>query len=315
MEQNSLPPTPEKPASEATPTPQPPAAPKAGNIFSKHKVWWLVLVIICLIFSLAFPGNVSNPEFFWASVIGNCVGKFLVAFLLAGFVWLLSLLGRSKTTSAQFMSCFTVALVIATVSQLFVESYRNEAGNGLQQQVQQEQELGNTHTPPGNQLVQQYRQYNPQDNRPDDDITLEFAVRYPDKFQQFPDAVADYRRITNSVEGQYMLARQEVLNNCEIFDSHLYSTPDGQGGIYASKIDGRIRNKSTKTISMLTLKISIYGADKSLIDTKGVMLGVTPNLLEELAPGDVKSFDAEVYIPRVPAGFTWSYSITDATFH
>jgi hypothetical protein len=77
-----------------------------------------------------------------------------------------------------------------------------------------------------------------------------------------------------------MLTKYEVLANSEIFDSQLLYQPDGQGGIYITKMDGRIRNKSTKTVSSLTLKISIYGSDKTLIDTKTVTLDLYP---EEVA--------------------------------
>ena len=283
-------------------------------------------MIVCLIFSVVFPpstrnpGLVYNPDFLWASIIGNCIGKFVVAFLLAGFVWLMSLLMRSKTTSAQFMSALTVALGLSMAAQLVADSYQNETNNRASQQPVQPAQVPDNNgvqivssTQP-NSIVQWWRSQNPTDNSSDDEITLNLASRYPEAFQTYPDAVADYRRITNSPEGQYLLTKHEVLNGCEIFDAHLFSKKDGHGGIYASKMDGRIRNKSTKTISSVTLKISVLGTDKALIDTKTVRLGVSPNYLEELAPGDVKSFDVEIYIPRVPEGFTWSCTITDIAF-
>ena len=66
--------------------------------------------------------------------------------------------------------------------------------------------------PGPNELVKIYRQYNLHDTRPDDDITLEMAARYPDKFQKFPDAVSDYQRIRKNLLLQMAPQFKDVFN-------------------------------------------------------------------------------------------------------
>ena len=60
-----------------------------------------------------------------------------------------------------------------------------------------------------NRLVQWYRGKNPNDNRGDDELTLELAAKYPDTFQTYDDAMEDFNRITKELEA----ARKQALRD------------------------------------------------------------------------------------------------------
>lgn len=137
MEQNASTLHAEPPAPPAPPAPQRTTKRQTGNVFSKHKIWFLVLLVVCLFFCAAFPSKTISSEILWASVIGRVAGMFIGAFLLAGFVWLVSLLTRSGTTSVQFMCVFTVAISLFIASQVFLFVYDKKSGSVSQLSTQQ----------------------------------------------------------------------------------------------------------------------------------------------------------------------------------
>ena len=107
--------------------------------------------------------------------------------------------------------------------------------------------------------------------------------------------------------------RSVVRSSVKVFDTSLRFEPSprfGEGYVCTSEIQGRIRNQGTNTLSYLFLKISVFSPDKALIDTEQVAIRKL-----YLAPGDVKSFSENVYIDRVPVGFSWTYSITFGGFN
>jgi hypothetical protein len=66
--------------------------------------------------------------------------------------------------------------------------------------------------PGPNGAVQAFRKLNPSDQRSDNDLTTYLALAYPDTFNQYPDAVADYQRIQKSLALQFAPQFWDVFN-------------------------------------------------------------------------------------------------------
>lgn len=225
---------------------------KTGNVFRKHPIWWLTLLIACLVYAMMFPGKVSARDILWAHVLGSVLGMFGVAFVLTGVAHVISILTRKRMTSQQFMSTFSVAILIVMVAHLVNIVHENTT---------------------------------------------------PEKTS------SEWEKSFDEIQKE----RDQALRSIELFETSVETKPaptHGEDYVYVSRIHGRIRNRSTKTLSTLTLKISILNADKALIDTKSITLP-----LLAIAPGDVQSFSQETYIDRVPKTFAWRYSITAGEFY
>jgi len=224
------------------PNQEPPPVPsvRTGNVFSKHPVWWLVLVILCLLFAVAFPNESSGREIFWAYVVGSVAGMFFVGFVFGGIAYVVSLFTRKRMTSQQFMSIFTFAIAMALGARVVVAIYEKKSPDNVQRE------------------------------------------------------------------------QAQLLKNVELFESSVQYVPSpshGEAYVYVNQIQGRVRNRSSKTVASLTVKISVFSADNTLIDTEAFTLRDL-----RLATGDVKSFSERIYIDQVPKGFSLAYSITSGEF-
>jgi hypothetical protein len=137
-----------------------------------------------------------------------------------------------------------------------------------------------SHVGTGNSLVKAYREQVPTDQRSDDELTLLLGKQHDQdsSFASVPDFVEDYQRVK--------------LRPDFSFD----------------KIEGKIRNNGSKTLSRLTLKILIYASD-------GGLVGEYPlTLYSDIPPYEMKSFSENVKIERVPKGFKWNHQFVDGNF-
>ena len=100
--------------------------PNAGNVFTNHKTWWLVLLVVSLVFSLVFRSEPSSREILWAHALGSVVGMFFTAFVLTGIPWLVAVIARRRMTTVQFMSTFTVAIGLVMASRIVVLAHEKE---------------------------------------------------------------------------------------------------------------------------------------------------------------------------------------------
>lgn len=92
------------------------------GIFSQHKRWWFVLIIIALIVSAATSWQDSNGDFiveYLPSLLGYVLAIFSVASILSGFVALVYWIARKTLTPTEFMYTFTVALFIVIISIIY----------------------------------------------------------------------------------------------------------------------------------------------------------------------------------------------------
>lgn len=86
-------------------------------VFSKHKVWWAVLLVATIVTVVRATGATHPIE------VGiPVVGHLLIAFLLAGLPWFIYRLLKKPLTSEQFMWTYTVAWSLFAIPQWFPAS-------------------------------------------------------------------------------------------------------------------------------------------------------------------------------------------------
>ncbi len=146
-----------------------------------------------------------------------------------------------------------------------------------------------------NRVVDWYRGQNPDDARSDDELTLDLAVKYPDNFQTYPDAMADFDRI-----------RKELLK--------AQATPVD----YVKQAAGNFIRGATEVAAGLPESIAIGGSALSKLskDTIGIGLGDEENpedqatfklgqrirsLGEKIAPDSNEGLDDSFLASKLPS--------------
>ena len=111
-------------------------------------------------------------------------------------------------------------------------------------------------------------------------------------------------------ENDEKVQADNLLPSIELFDLTLGDIRStGNDQVWVREISGRVRNKSAKGLSRLTIKISILDSQDVPVDTYSAYISGLG-----LGAGDVKSFSSAIDIQRVPKGFKWQYKATDGTF-
>ena len=109
---------------------------RTGNVFARHKIWWTVLVAICIAFALIVRPETAGPRVSWAWTFGRVMGIFAASFVLAGIPYIVSLMERRRMTSTQFMATLTVAMVLVMGGNLVsVIQKKDEAQTEVKQTV------------------------------------------------------------------------------------------------------------------------------------------------------------------------------------
>src|SRR6185437_13187651 len=147
-----------------------------------------------------------------------------------------------------------------------------------------------------NSLVQLYRQHFPDDQRSDDQITLDLAQQYPDQLNTFPDAKSDYDRIQGDLRRTFepSLAGEFTRAAAAGWDS-LKGSFYGAGGLAAAKLGldsakdylmgkaSQAQSDAEQNAPTIPNIGDIDSTSDALHYTAAQLGNLTPNLLETMA--------------------------------